>query len=90
MQLGYALVTLTLRSSTKYLYQVLTAMKTETTFHYSNFPLKVAEDKRLAPEKLMLRVVERNDFGNMRFAFIDNKAIHDSTNWDLSWFANYE
>jgi len=65
-------------------------MKTDISFHYSNSSLKVAEDSKPALEKSSLRIVETNDFKNQRFSFIDNKAIEDCTNWDASWFANYE
>jgi hypothetical protein len=65
-------------------------MKTEAPFHYSNFPLKIAEDNKSVPQQTPLRIIEKNDFRNQRFAFIDNKAIEDSANWDASWFTNYE
>ena len=65
-------------------------MKTETRFRYSNYPLKVVEDKKQVAEKLVLIVVTGKEFKNQRFAFIDNKAIQDCANWDASWFANYE
>lgn len=85
------LATLTVRSLTNYPYQILTAMKLEATFHYSNFPLKIIGENKQEPEKLqILRIVENAEFKNQRFAFIDNKAIQDSLNWDTSWFANYE
>ena len=65
-------------------------MKTEAPFHYSNFPLKIVEDNESAPQKTQLRVIDKSNFSNQRFAFIDNKAIEDSANWDASWFTNYE
>ena len=65
-------------------------MKTEAPFHYSNFPLKIAEDNKPTLQKTQLRVIKHDDFRNQRFAFINNKAIEDSANWDASWFTNYE
>ena len=65
-------------------------MKTEAPFHYSTFPLKIAEDNKPTLQIIQLSVIKNNDFRNQRFAFINNKAIEDSANWDASWFTNYE
>jgi len=79
-----------MRSLTMHSYQILTAMKTEVPFRYSNFPLKIVEDNASDVPGTQLHVIEKNDFRNQRFAFIDNKAIEDAANWDASWFTNYE
>jgi hypothetical protein len=91
LHFSYPLATLTVRSLTNYSYQILTAMKSKTIFHYSNFPLKVVGENKQEPDKLqLLRIIEKGESKNQRFGFIENKAIQDSVNWDPSWFANYE
>ncbi|RYZ30292.1 MAG: hypothetical protein EOO10_03390 [Chitinophagaceae bacterium] len=65
-------------------------MKTTTSFHYSNYPLRIAQTENKTEKKLEMRLLLKTDFQNHRFAAIENKRIHDSSNWDASWFGNYE
>lgn len=64
-------------------------MKTKTSFRYSGIALEIVE-KSPIKQKPALKIVQRTDFKNHRFARIDNKSIQDAANWDASWFSNYE
>lgn len=52
--------------------------------------LQVVEQAKTFLEKPSLRIAHKSDLHNHRFALHDNKAIQDPTNWDHSWFAQYE
>ena len=91
LQIEKAFSTLTKHSSTNDPLTVQTAMKTTTSFHYSNFPLRIAPPENSGTEKkLEVNLVLKSDLRNHRFAFIQNNQIEDTTNWDASWFGNYE
>jgi hypothetical protein len=65
-------------------------MKT-TSFHYSNYPLRIAQTENITTEKKVeMRFGSKPDFRNHRFAMIENNQIQDPSNWDASWFGNYE
>jgi len=90
LQFAKACSTLTMHSSTIDPLFILTAMKTTTSFHYSNYPLRITQTENKTDKKVEMRLVLKTGFQNHRFAAIENKRIHDPSNWDAAWFGNYE
>jgi hypothetical protein len=91
LQFEKAFSTLTKYSSTIDPPFILTAMKTTTSFHYSNYPVRIAQTENTTIEKKVeMRLGLNTDVRNQRFAVIENNQIQDPSNWDASWFGNYE
>jgi hypothetical protein len=91
LEIEKAFSTLTKHSSTNDPSTIQTAMKTTTSFHYSNFPLMIAPSENTGTDKKVeMRLMLKSDLRNHRFAVIENNRIQDPSNWDASWFGNYE
>lgn len=66
-------------------------MKIETSapLNYTASPLKVVEP--VPGDKTYLKVVKtEKSSGKQSFSFSGNTSINEASNWDASWFANYE
>ena len=62
-----------------------------TSFRYSNYPLRIAQSESNKKENLaQIRLLLKTDVRNLRFSIIENSRIQDPSNWDASWFSNYE